>query len=302
MPAIGQDDYLHRFYSEDVDFDPDRCPLYIKYRVPPNLPIRRGLQMSEPPVLFLTPQYLVMYDPYKVEAVSKIEFLVVTRTKPFQAGGVALNPYSRLWSAFETLGHEISGDDNIFRYDPAKEEVQDIEHDSRGCIYLLGEVSHTSEGLTGFAATGDILLASDVKNTTRDDEIYQSNMTIEEGMYPVIVSRNRDNPTRLLDTVHLWPKYGGKVLLVSEHERGVSVLRSADDKWEAAEYLLLKPNDHSLDDGTFNTATTEISQSVFGVIEWFTDPIVASRSAGNGTEFPLVNITSQIERLLATPQ
>ncbi|KAI1392980.1 uncharacterized protein F4822DRAFT_147368 [Hypoxylon trugodes] len=237
----------------------------------------------------------------------------------------------------ETDDHEILGDDFLIRYDPAKNEIvwslnltevsqgqyggnQDVEHDSHGHIYVLGTypgsilraeadgssikpwylpdvIDHTNYGITGFAATGDILLASDGKNNSGSGEIYRFNMTADKGT-PVLVPKVPDEAIMSLDAVYLPPKYGGKVLLVSEHDRGVSVLRSADGKWESAEYLGRITDDPNFADGGFNTATVEVSGSIYAVDEWFSDPIVAGTSAGNRTKFPLVDITSQVEALL----
>ncbi|KAI1105769.1 hypothetical protein F4804DRAFT_111362 [Jackrogersella minutella] len=316
----------YQLYPENADFDQNQCLLYFG-------------------ALFNAS--VVVYDPYKATVVLTLEFPGITRTKPFHVGGVAWDPYTNLISILvdsaiphETPDHQISGDDYIVRYDPVKQELvwslnitevsqglyggqQDVEHDSRGHVYVLGsypgtilrvkpdgssiepwyvpeEIDHTYSGLSGFAATGDILLASDAKNGSGSGEIYRFDMTAEKGT-PVVVPRTPGDAIMSHDAVYLPPKYGGKVLLISEHDRGVSVLRSADGKWEAAEYLGLIPNDPSLDAGALNTATVEVSGSVFGVIEWFSDQAVSDTSAGNRTEFPLVDITPDLEKLLAAP-
>ncbi|KAI0895657.1 hypothetical protein F4806DRAFT_496571 [Annulohypoxylon nitens] len=316
----------YQLYPENADFDLNQCLLYFG-------------------ALFNAS--VVVYDPYKAETVLTIEFPGITRTRPFHVGGVAWDPYTNLISILvdsavphETPDHQISGDDYIVRYDPVEKELvwslnitevsqglyggqQDVEHDSRGHVYVLGSypgtilrvepdgssikpwylpdtIDHTYAGLTGLAAIGDILLVSDAKNETGSGEIYRFDLTAEKGT-PVLVPRTPANSSiESLDAIYLPPKYKGKVLLVSEHDRGVSVLRSADGKWEAAEYLGLIPNDPSLNPDSFNTATVEVSGTVFAVIEWFSDPIVPGTSAGNRTEFPLVDITPDIEKLLAT--
>ncbi|KAI2622423.1 hypothetical protein GGR54DRAFT_63072 [Hypoxylon sp. NC1633] len=314
----------YQLYPENADFDLNECLLYFG-------------------ALFNAS--VVVYDPYKAETVVTLEFEGITRTRPFHIGGVAWDPYTNLVSILvdsavphETADHQISGDDYILRYDPATKALvwslnitevsqglyggqQDVEHDSRGHVYVLGtypgtilrvepdgssikpwylpeNIDHTSAGLSGFAATGDILLASDTKNNTGSGEIYRFDMAADEGT-PVLVPRTPNDAIMSLDAVYLPPKYEGKVLLVSEHDRGVSVLRSADGKWEAAEYLGLISNYSSLAEGGFNVATVEISGSIYTVDEWFSDPIVPGTSAGNRTEFPLVDITSDIEGLLA---
>ncbi|KAL7620173.1 hypothetical protein AAE478_009166 [Parahypoxylon ruwenzoriense] len=318
----------YQLYPENADFDLNECLLYFGS---------------------LFNASVVVYDPYKAETVFTLEFDGVTRTRPFHVGGVAWNPYTNLISVLvdsavphETPDHQISGDDYILGYDPAKREIvwslnitdvtegeyggqQDVEHDSRGHVYILGsypgtilrvepdgksikpwympeKIDHTLYGLTGFAATGDILLASDIKNNSASGgEIYRFDLTADKGT-PLLVPRTPMDPILSLDAIYLPPKYEGKVLLISEHERGVSVLRSTDGKWETAEYLGLIPNDPSLDEGAANTASVEISGAIFTVNEWFTDAIVPGTSAGNRTEFPLMDITAKIEELLAAAQ
>ncbi|OTB04775.1 hypothetical protein M426DRAFT_57906 [Hypoxylon sp. CI-4A] len=313
----------YQLYPENADFNINQCLLYFG-------------------ALFNAS--VVVYDPYKEETVFTIELPGFTRTEPFHVGGVAWDPYTNLVSILvdsaiphETSDHEISGDDFVFRYDPAANEViwslnitevsqgkyggqQDVEHDARGYVYVLGSypgsilrvepdgsslqewylpelIDHTYSGLTGFAAAGDILLASDAKNESSSGEIYRFDMAAESGT-PVLVPRIPNEPIMSLDAVYLPPKYEGRILLVSEHDRGVSVLRSADGKWEVAEYLGLIPNNPSLDVGASNTATVEVSGIIYMISEWFTDPIVPGTSAGNRTEFPLIDITSQVEELL----
>ncbi|KAI1774503.1 hypothetical protein F4818DRAFT_64154 [Hypoxylon cercidicola] len=314
----------YQLYPENADFDLHDCLLYIGA---------------------LYNASVVVYDPYKAETVATLEFPGFTRTRPFHVGGVAWDPFTNLISILidsavphETPDHQISGDDFILRYDPAKQEMvwslnitevsqgryggqQDVEHDARGHVYVLGTypgtilrvepdgssikpwylpevIDHTYNGITGFAATGEILLACDPKNNTGGGEIVKFDMTADQGT-PVVVPRTPNEPIMSLDAVYLPPKYGGTVLLVSEHDRGVSVLRSADGKWDTAEYLGRISDYASLSEGAVNTATVEVSGVIYTVDEWFTDPLVNGTSAGNRTEFPLVDITSRIEELLA---
>ncbi|KAI0179011.1 hypothetical protein GGR52DRAFT_284700 [Hypoxylon sp. FL1284] len=238
----------------------------------------------------------------------------------------------------ETEDHQIVGDDFIIRYDPATQKElwslnltevsqgqyggqQDVEHDASGRIYILGSypgtilrvepdgssitpwylpevIDHTYNGITGFAATGDILLASDAMNNTGSGEIVRFDMSANQGT-PVVVPRTPNEEIFSLDAVYLPPKYSGTVLLVSEHDRGVSVFRSADGKWEAAEYLGRISDYSSLGEGAVNTASVEILGTVYTVDEWFSDPIINGSLAGSRTEFPFVDITSQIDDLLA---
>ncbi|KAH9897546.1 hypothetical protein F4778DRAFT_783124 [Xylariomycetidae sp. FL2044] len=345
----------YQLYPENADFDLSRCLVYLGA---------------------LYNASVVVYDPYRAETVATLEFPNITRTPPFHIGAVAWDPYTDLVTilvdaaaAHETGGRDISGDNYVMRYDPAAaadgvvlwslniSEVargryggpQDVEHDARGHVYVLGTypgtilrvepdgsairewylpevLDHTVSGFSGFAALGDILLVSDTRNNSVEDggsAIYRFDMTAETGT-PVLVpltmppSNNNNSssssntttprpPPLLLghDAIYLPPKYNGTVLLLAEHDRGVSVLRSRDAKWETAEYVGLVPNnndddedDPALDAGALVTAPLEIAGSLYMVEDWFTDALVPGTSAGNRSVFPLVDITGRVEELL----
>ncbi|RWA10911.1 hypothetical protein EKO27_g4183 [Xylaria grammica] len=108
------------------------------------------------------------------------------------------------------------------------------------------------------------------------------------------------------DAIYLPPKYANEVLLITEHDAGVSVLRSQDGKgasrrgkWQRAEFLGRIPNPPGIAaNGGLVTAAVEIAGSVFMIEEWFTDPLVPGTSAGNRTSFPLVDITAQLDALV----
>ncbi|KAI0018572.1 hypothetical protein F4780DRAFT_781259 [Xylariomycetidae sp. FL0641] len=206
---------------------------------------------------------------------------------------------------------------------------QDVEHDARGRTYVLGTypgtllrvspdgadvaewylppapLEPTHAGFTGLAAVGggsDILLVSDSRNNSGDGgALYKFDMAADTGTPTRIPLIPADATLRPGDAVYLPPKYGGRVLLVAEHERGVAVLRSRDGSWDEAEYVGLVPNDAKdpgLEAGALVVAPVEIAGSLYMVEEWFGDALVPGTSAGNRTEFPLVDITEQVQELL----
>ncbi|KAI0473394.1 hypothetical protein GGR56DRAFT_529826 [Xylariaceae sp. FL0804] len=317
----------YQLYPENADFDQSDCLVYFG-------------------ALFNAS--VAVYDPYKAEMVQSIDFTNITHNAAFHIGGVAWDQYTRNMisvlvdaaPAFNTAGQNISGDNYIMRYDATTQEVvwfinitqlsqgvyggfQDVEHDSRGHVYVLGtypssllrvepdgsaikdwylpeHIDHTAAGYTGLAATGDILVVSDCNNNSaRGGDLYRFDLKADKGT-PVLIPRTPNTTIMGLDAIYMPPKYDGKVLLVAEHDRGMSVHRSADGKWKTAEYIGRVPNPPALNAaGAIVTAPLEVAGSLFMVEEWFADPIVPGTNAGNRTQFPLVDVTQQVEDMLA---
>jgi hypothetical protein len=302
---------------------------------------------------------VIVYDPYAGTVVSTLEFPHITRTLPFHIGGVAWDPYHRkdeitilvdAAAAHETAGRDVSGDNYILRYSASSNKLlwsvnlttttrgryggpQDIEHDSRGNIYVLGTYPGTlmrvagdgsrvdewyvpstnttaAVGYTGFAAVdGDSLLVSDARNNSASGgAIYKFDMSSKKGiptLVPIVSSPHLNTTSPLIhpgDAIYLPPKYSNDVLLIAEHGAGVSVLRSRSQsrtKWQSAEFLGRIPNPPEVAaSGALVTAAVEIAGRVLLVEEWFTDALVAGTSAGNRTLFPLVDVTDQLEALV----
>ncbi|RYC54767.1 hypothetical protein CHU98_g11441 [Xylaria longipes] len=217
---------------------------------------------------------------------------------------------------------------------------QDIEHDDAGNIYVLGTypgtllrvagdggaveewyvpspssqnssgaIDHAVVGYTGLAAVdGNTLLVADARNNSVDGgALYKFDTTARKGTptrVPIAYPGNRTSAADVIrpgDAIYLPPKYDNEVLLITEHEAGVSVLQSrkGKSKWRSAEFLgrIANAPDVAAAGGVV-TAAVEIAGSVFLVEEWFTDPLVPGTSAGNRTSFPLVDITAQLDALV----
>ncbi|KAI1345783.1 hypothetical protein F5Y01DRAFT_322754 [Xylaria sp. FL0043] len=179
-------------------------------------------------------------------------------------------------------------------------------------------IDHAIAGYTGLAAVGNgssTLLVADARNhSDSGGALYRFDMSAPRGTptrvpiaYPSANSSGADEVIRPGDAIYLPQRYGGAVLLITEHEAGVSVLRSRaeDDKrgkgdeWRSAEFLGRIPNPPEITaSGGVVTAAVEIAGSVYMVEEWFTDPLVPGTSAGNRTSFPFVDITRQLDALV----
>ena len=236
-------------------------------------------------------------------------------------------------NAFNTNGANISGDNFFKKYDPiAKGFIwtlnltsltqgkwggfNDMTTDPAGNTYICGTypssiikvdphgklftawvppvtTDHTIAGYSGIASNGDTIIALD----TLDGSLYRFDARATRGT-PVLIPRTPNATIRGGDALHLPVKYDGRVALVAEHLRGVSVLRSKDGSWTAAEYLGLVPNPPDLPAGVLAVSTTQIGDDLYIVNDWFGDSTVPGTTAGNKTTFPMVEITRQVEELL----
>ncbi|KAI0466142.1 hypothetical protein F4859DRAFT_527441 [Xylaria cf. heliscus] len=191
-----------------------------------------------------------------------------------------------------------------------------------------GAIDHAVVGYTGLAAVdGTTLLVADARNRSVDGgALYRFDMRAKKGTptpIPIAYPRrngrtsttaadddNNDDVIRPGDAIYLPPKYDNEVLLITEHDAGVSVLRSREGKgegagrdkkkkWHSAEFLGRIGNAADVAAaGGVVTAAVEIAGSVFLVEEWFTDPLVPGTPAGNRTSFPLVDITTRLDALV----
>ena len=237
-------------------------------------------------------------------------------------------------AAFATSGADISGDNIIKKYDPVAghftwsvnlTEVSqgryggfnDVTTDPRGNTYIVGTfpssivrvnkhgeratpwylpetIVPTQRGYAGIASTGDVILAMD----SGVGKLYRFNARACVGR-PVLVPHTPALAISGSDGIHLPVKFGGKVLLVAEHIKGVTVMRSIDGTWQTAEHLGTIPNPTNLPAGVLAVSTTQIGNSLYIINDWFGDPVVPGTTAGNKTSFPMVDITAQVDLLLS---
>jgi hypothetical protein len=281
---------------------------------------------------------VTIYDPYAAKIVDILEFPGIAHNPLYHIGGVGVDKKTGLLSivvdagdAFNTAGQDISGTNYIMQWDPKTKEVlyelnltktsqgkyggfQDVEQDPEGNVYVVGTypgsimrvdkkgktvtpwyvsepIITTQTGLSGLAAKDWILLSNDVNS----GQIWRFDMREKKGV-PVIVPLSPSLTVGFSDAIYLPPKYKGTVLLVAEDFAGIRVLRSTDGKWESAEYLGLVP---WTDSNVFVTASVQVGEGLYMVLEPFGDVTVPGTSAGPRSEFPFVDITQQVEALLA---
>ncbi|KAH8897993.1 hypothetical protein GQ53DRAFT_712506 [Thozetella sp. PMI_491] len=312
----------YQLYPENADWDTKSCLVYFG-------------------ALFNAS--VAVLDPYENKIVDILTFPNVTHNPDQHIGGVAADPYSGLLTvltdaaaAFDTGGVDISGNNLLYKMDPAKKTIlwtanltaatggkyggfQDIEHDSRGNTYVVGSwptsilrvdkngnvtpwyvpagLPTTQFGLAGLAAVfgTDILLAND----NASGELYRFDMSQAQGT-PTLVPRTPSNTTMgTTDAIYLPPRYGGTVMLAAADLDGTLVLRSTD-QWKTAQQFSHISDNVTAAQGGFVPSNIEIAGTVYSVQEFFSDGVnPAIPSPGNRTEFPLVDITAEVNALIS---
>ncbi|CAK7217677.1 hypothetical protein SBRCBS47491_003248 [Sporothrix bragantina] len=208
---------------------------------------------------------------------------------------------------------------------------QDIETDKRGNTYVVGtfpgsilrvnangtqvtpwygplQTKNTTilglGGLVALGPEGNLLLANDAGNGS----IYR--LDTQAPLVPRTLTQVPIRPdVRYNDTdaIYAPPLYNGTVLLVASHAAGIQVLASRDGSWDTAEHLGTIPNPPpgtpadvaDATKGSVVTAAVQIgSNAVYMIVDWMADPWVTGEVAGNRTQFPMANITAQIDVLL----
>ncbi|PVI00926.1 hypothetical protein DM02DRAFT_728209 [Periconia macrospinosa] len=302
-------------YPENADFNAESCLLYIS-------------------ALFNAT--LAIHDPYK-DTTEIISFPNITQNPAFHLSGVATSPYTNLTSvvvnagaAFDTGGEDISGTNLLLLWDPTtKKELyrvnltettkgtyggfQDVEFDKEGNVYVVGTFpssilrvenngtkvnewfnsngNHTITGFQGLAATGDILLANDNADYP-NGSLVKFDMTASKGL-PTTVPIIPPRPISGSDAIYLPPKYDNTVLLLAVPATGVEVLRSKDGLWNTAEGLGQVSNNVMAAHRGNVTAVVQIGSRIYMNEEFFGDA-----QPGNRTQFPYVDITEEVEKLL----
>lgn len=209
---------------------------------------------------------------------------------------------------------------------------QDVEHDRDLNIYVVGTfpgtvlrankdgnglsewyvppaaqlANTTVAGFAGLAAipARDLLLT----NNNADGEVYRFDAisTSAKGT-PVKIPRTSANGTSpapamgFSDAILLPQRYNNTVLLLAEDAVGVTVLRSRDGSWTSAETLGTVSNNVPAAQGGMVPAAVQIgAEKIFAVQEFFADTtLVPGTNAGNRTAFPMVDITAEVDALLA---
>ncbi|KAH7015918.1 hypothetical protein EDB80DRAFT_833154 [Ilyonectria destructans] len=308
----------YQLYPENVDFDTRRCLLYSSV-------------LYNATAVSWDPYRNKIVHTFETPGLSGNPLLHASgvRVDPLDRLSVIINA----GASFDTSGQNTEGDNLLVKFDlqdnsllwqtnltkvtgGAYSGYQDSESDDAGNTYVLGTfpsslikvsadgnsavpwylvepADHTIRGFTGIARKDDLFLVSD----STDGQLYRFDIRASKGKPVHIPLSSGDQPIgQGLDGIHLPLLYAGTVLLVSDTNKGTIVLRSSNAKCKSAENLGTIPNS-SLNDGGFTVASVQISDSIYAVTEFFGDAINGTLP-GNRTNFPLRDITQEVENLL----
>jgi hypothetical protein len=231
--------------------------------------------------------WLLKFDPVRRELLWKANLTSVTQAR---------------WSGFQDVTTDSHGNayvagtypSSIMRVDKTGRHIQ---------AWYPPQTTNTSvHGYTGIDSTGSTILVVDnlgVPEQASDGHsaIFRFDMDGPAPHLPVRVPVNPDTPIPVSDTVTIPRKYGGAVLLVSLDLVGVAVLRSRDG-WATAEQLGTVTSDFGLINTRDLPATVHIADRIFMIGEYFPGTFVPGTVAGSQIDFPMFDITEQVEALL----
>ncbi|KAK7991386.1 trichothecene biosynthesis [Apiospora saccharicola] len=309
-PAVSGDMTIssYQLYPENADYDSKRCLVYFS-------------AVYNSTVAAWNPQT------NKVEKTLTVPGL--SDDPSLHLSGVKVDPQGRLslvvdaGSAFDTSGADISGDNFLVKYDLASDKVlwqanltaltggayggyQDVTHDARdGASFVVGTFPSSLIKVTADGDAKSWYLKTPANHTIKGFSGLVPSPDGNSLLNVPITIRNgtATQMTTSLDGVSIPPRWGGKVILVSDNAAGTHVLYSADASWTSAVLRGTVPN-RLAGAGGFTVATVSVGSgsgsgsSVYAVTEWFTDAKVPGSRAGDRVQFPLVDITADIWALL----
>lgn len=237
-------------------------------------------------------------------------------------------------AAFDTSGADISGDNFLIQYDLRTKTIewkvnltpisggtyggfQDIEHDAAGNCFVIGtfpssiikvsadgqtavawyverntnQTVHGYSGVVSFNHGRNLLV-----NDNEHGQIFRFDTLATSGQPTHVPLQTGAEPIGFnFDASYLPTLYQGTVYLISDNELGTIVLRSRDGEWKTAEKLGVVANAYGAQGGSA-TATVQIASRIYVVTEFFVDQGLGHSL--NRTEFPLYDITDDVNRLL----
>ena len=148
--------------------------------------------------------------------------------------------------------------------------------------------NYSVEGITGIAKFGSKFLAPDATS----GKLYRFDMRDDKGQAKPV---KLDHKLLGSDGIHLPPLYNNRILLVTVHPEltssAVAVLESRDGKWNDATYL--GQIDNKIPNSLI-TAAFSLGDQIYMLPEFF----AGDGKSGNMTQFPMVDITKQINKLV----
>ncbi|POR32504.1 Uncharacterized protein TPAR_07303 [Tolypocladium paradoxum] len=310
-----------QLYPENADFDPNRCVTYFSV-----------LYNATVAVYDVAKNKVV--DTISIPELTGNQALHASGVQ--MDGRDQLSIVINAGAAFNTEGKDISGDNFLIKYDLAKKTVafkfnltavtngayggyQDVEHDKDGNSFVLGTYpssiirvsaegenavawykapspNQTAHGYTGLVMHGNKLIVSD----GQDGQLYSFDSQARTGepvRIPLEAAAGNETVGQNLDGLYMPSLHKGNVILASDNIAGTVVLRSKN--WTSVEKLGTIPNP-LVDQNGSTVASVQIAQRIYSVTQYFQDAAnpVPGTFAGNRTDFPLYDITEQVQKLL----
>ncbi|KAH9205942.1 hypothetical protein DL95DRAFT_489234 [Leptodontidium sp. 2 PMI_412] len=303
-PPVSGDFLISQYqlYSENAEYNPQTCELFVS-------------------VLFNASVAIYNTKTTKIET---IEFEGITRdpNHDHSLSGIGFNPVSGLlgvivhsravfvtdvsrlnlseisqhrYSGFQDIEYEALGNTYIVGTFPSSILKTGLDGSTAEEWYRMPEDAAIVKGFGGLSAIGDFVLTNDEKT----GQIFRLDLTQPRGI-PVLVPHS---PNTIIDGgqdgICLPPKYNNTILLVSQNNKGITVLRSTDN-WVSAEYLgqIPTPPEIAVERGAV-TGAVQVADNVYMIIYHFWDPYVTPwGGTGNRTSFPMIDITSEVEAML----
>ncbi|KAK3681561.1 hypothetical protein B0T22DRAFT_522678 [Podospora appendiculata] len=207
-----------------------------------------------------------------------------------------------LWGGFQDVSVDTRGNSYVIGTYP--KSVVKVTPWGQPSVYYPPQTNDTTvHGYTGTAHVGNTMLVVDNNGTpessaTGNSEIFRLDLNKAHGA-PVLVPRTPHTPIGEADKIHLPQAYGGTVLLVAEDLRGLTVLRSLDG-WHTAEHRGFIPSDFPVFFQKIVPSSIQIGPTKNYLIgQYFPGAFVPGTNSGNRTDFPMFDLTAQIDALLA---
>lgn len=209
---------------------------------------------------------------------------------------------------------------------------QDVAVDSRGNSYVIGtypksvlKVSPTGDvsvwyppqttdtTVRGYTGAASLLLRngqpSDTMIVVDNEGVPESELVGDSNLYRFDLTRPHGVPVKIPrvpntrfgpgDKIEFPPAYDNKVALVADDYRGTIVLRSRDGTWRQAEHLGLIPSDYPVFFSRITPSTVQLGpERQYLIGNNFPGPIVPGTTGGNHSDFPLFDITREVDKLL----
>ena len=206
------------------------------------------------------------------------------------------------WGGFLDVAVDTRGNSYVISQYP--KSILKVSPDGEVELWYPPQTNETTvRGYTGCVSLGDMMLVVGSEpdpqaESGRRSEVYRFDLTRKRGKEELV---HRSPHTELADTnrLKLPEAYGGTVALVSQLYVGVTVLRSRDRKWERAEYLGTITSDFpALFERILPTTVQVGPRNQYMVGQYFPGQIVPGTTAGNRSEWPMFDVTAQVESLL----